>query len=548
MAVIVYVVTHILGFCQPLYADEYVWVHSAIDQRYLSYHSPHPPLAFIFQNLSYLALGRSALSLRISVAIIGLVNLFLVYYLANKHFNWKVANISVLILATSSWLLAGTLQLDNDAFFVSLFFLLSTLFYSRYLDNNKSKNIYLTGLFTGLGILSKYTCVLIIPIIILHNLVRNKDLISTVKIGFVITLVALLVFSLFPLAAHFANSDNFFTSLTHSRKLTVSYTSNLFPLLIQLLNAIVWIGPLLSGTFLLYLMEKKIDSAYKAKFTNYFFIWTAVVIFFFLFVNSDPYRPIERYLLAIAPPLSILSAHYLSKQNLRKKHIFVGIFIAVVLVVSFMFLTRQSSETVDFYPKSNFINKLFGLDFSFLIPIQMSSGPQGFYVNFIVILFCFLISLLSLSTHLIMKFKKQRKLAVLSLTLFLAVSSGYSLFMMEEYLFSFAGQDINKVTFDMIDYAKENKLQEPVYIFRNKAMDYYLIDTGNYTQTEILDFEDEFNTTLANSIVLDSTIIILDFPQINKQSPLWITITKNCRETLTFEDKGYKLGYIFECN
>jgi len=81
-------------------------------------------------------------------------------------------------------------------------------------------------------------------------------------------------------------------------------------------------------------------------------------------------------------------------------------------------------------------------------------------------------------------------------------------------------------------------MKEPVYFFgatSNFAM------YKNVSDPRFLDFGDEFiNETFSG------TVFILDFPQINKESALWVSLLK-CKQLFKFSDKGDDLGYVFEC-
>jgi len=70
------------------------------------------------------------------------------------------------------------------------------------------------------------------------------------------------------------------------------------------------------------------------------------------------------------------------------------------------------------------------------------------------------------------------------------------------------------------------------------------IDTNT---TFYLDFKDEYDEDTAALIhEKKPTVVVIDFPAINKQSILWQTLME-CKLTNIYKDKEIVLGYIFDC-
>jgi 4-amino-4-deoxy-L-arabinose transferase-like glycosyltransferase len=574
------VFTRIIGWSHVIYGDEYSWVQDGLEQRYANPRVQHPPIPTWTYNVVFSLFGDSTLSLRAMVSIISLANIGLAFYLAKKYFNLKAAIFAAILLACSPWFFAGSLQIDNDGAFVVLFFLLATTCYLRFFHEKNAKFLVLTGVFIGGGLLCKYSAVLLPLILFIHYLVNKephekfiRHAYITIKKFTLIMLIALVVFSIFPISSALSgNADRFWYSVRYPTENAVSgVNTDLVSMsqFIQLLQSVLWIGPLFIGLFLLYLFSRQDKK-------NIFFIWTCVVLVFYVVIMTDAYKPIERYLLNIAIPLAIIGGKVLSDiEWSRRKAVFTAVVSAILLAALFL-INLLPEEMINFYPKTGFINAVLGFRWSFLLPLQMSSGPEGFYVNFLGIALAFvvsgmvLIALFIMRRHtkdavvLVMAQKKlkgakkpeknpgknsdpmQKKTAWL-LAVFLAIGLAYGVFLLQEFLLGTTNPNINQVTQDVVSYARTHHLAEPIYVFRNRDLGYYLVDTGPYSNITQLDFKDEFNVTTVDRLMKGSSVVVVDFPQINKQSTLW-TALKRCRSVYSTDSNGFTMGYVFVCD
>lgn len=167
------------------------------------------------------------------------------------------------------------------------------------------------------------------------------------------------------------------------------------------------------------------------------------------------------------------------------------------------------------------------------------------YIVFSSIIFSFFFAFLFLMLFL---FLKNKKIKTIFLILFLSISLAFNAFMYTEMVFNLTHPNIDKISKQTINYALENKLDAPIYVFRNYALKYYLepkYGQGNVIQ---LDFKDEYdNNTLDAIKTSKGTVLVVDFPAINKQSDLWKFLSDKCTLTKSFEDKNENVGYVFSC-
>lgn len=94
--------------------------------------------------------------MRLGALLIGTINLFLIFDLARRCYDETTGLIAAVLLSSSLYasVIAGTFILPDTP--QSLFWLLSLLFFTRFLSEKKDRFLLLFGLSVGLGLLSKY--------------------------------------------------------------------------------------------------------------------------------------------------------------------------------------------------------------------------------------------------------------------------------------------------------------------------------------------------------------------------------------------------------
>ena len=151
------------------YDEAYYWVWSK--NLSLSYFD-HPPLiAYLIYLINFF--GNSEFYIRLIPIITTIITLIIIYKFSNRIFNKDVANIA-LLLGLSSPLLQGALfvaTIDSPLF---MFWILSIYNFNIAIFEDKKLNIYYSGLFAGLGLLTKYTAFLIFPSILLFLLLSKE--------------------------------------------------------------------------------------------------------------------------------------------------------------------------------------------------------------------------------------------------------------------------------------------------------------------------------------------------------------------------------------
>jgi hypothetical protein len=142
-----------------------------------SYYSK-PPLIAYMNFISTAIFGDTELGVRINALIAGFLLPVLVYNFANELFlDNRIAYYSTLLLIAMPFYHIISLIFTTDTLVV-LFWTSSIIFFYRAINSNKIYHWILTGLFSGLAVLSKYTGVLFFPFIIIYAFIYRRKLLS----------------------------------------------------------------------------------------------------------------------------------------------------------------------------------------------------------------------------------------------------------------------------------------------------------------------------------------------------------------------------------
>jgi len=490
----------------------------------------------------------------------------------------KIALIAAGLLAIHPLHILASLQAAYEGSFLTLLFVLTIYCLRIYVKSKKEKWIYLTGIFFGLAILSKTSAILLIPpIILIYLLLETKKtnaIINTCKTTAIGCFVFITAFAIPSIITKSPALINVITQLLSQKD---AVRTSIVPLILQYAHAIIWIGPIFLIFPIIAIINKKTDKLNL--------IAVSYTILFYLLAIRESTPPMERYLMILLPSLSILTASGLIKvfdSKNAKRLITITIITAILSIIILTLLNIQQSITIPFYPKTEYLNSVLNLNWDFLMPITGSSGPIGFYVNFLVITTTFISTITLFIISCITKNAQTKKTLI---CIIFGISIAYTLFFAQEYLISGTQPDINNTTQQIIDYVNSNNLTTPIYYFRNYALFYQFDKKYFYNkQTKIPDFDyfdinsydakklknlrkiateqilnNQFITisfqddTVEKSKELENkikkqggTIIMIDFPELSKKGRLWQTI-KTCKQIKTFEDKGKPIGRVFDC-
>ena len=159
-----------LAATTSLHPDEaYYWLWS---KKLAFGYYDHSPMVAWFIRITTL-LSNSELFVRFSSIVVTIILSILIWKFVKKLFNETVAFASVIILNTLPLMLVGSVIITPDTP-VFLFFSLSVYFLWRLVESNEAKYWYITGIFFGLALLSKYTAILFILSLATYMLLDKK--------------------------------------------------------------------------------------------------------------------------------------------------------------------------------------------------------------------------------------------------------------------------------------------------------------------------------------------------------------------------------------
>lgn len=151
----------------PTQTTPWQWFEDVPWWARLSFHD-HPPLFFLIEHLSMKLFGINLIAVRLPVVLFGVGSVILLFLLAKKMFNERVALFAALILGVSSYHVWVSRIGIQDGMVIFLILLIIWL-WLKAIENKKY--LLWCGVAIGVGILTKYTILIIFPILFLHALI-----------------------------------------------------------------------------------------------------------------------------------------------------------------------------------------------------------------------------------------------------------------------------------------------------------------------------------------------------------------------------------------
>ncbi|MFA5022558.1 MAG: glycosyltransferase family 39 protein [Patescibacteria group bacterium] len=171
----------------------------------LSFHD-HPPLVFWLQHFTFKIFGQNLLALRLPFVLAGVLSVYLIYLLGKKLFSEKAGLTASFLLAICSyhvWVSRIGLQ-------ESIVIFLTLLTFYLFLKNLEDKKHWQWGIALGLALLTKYTALIILPIIIIYLLIFYRPVFKTknfwlgpISAGLTFSPVVIYNFKLYQAFGHF---------------------------------------------------------------------------------------------------------------------------------------------------------------------------------------------------------------------------------------------------------------------------------------------------------------------------------------------------------
>jgi len=277
----------------------------------------------------YSVFGNSEIILNLFMPIIGTIGIVLLYLLAKRMFNEKIALVSAIILAFLPLHVMFSGKFLTDVYATTLITVTSLFFWLGFIEN-KFKFKLLFGLFLALSFLARYISVVMVPVYLLLMLIRERNFRFLTQKGTVLSFVIFFLVISPWLLYSYNEYNNPIGFLLHAKN-AASYWGDTQPWYFFFQHSFesysIFIIPFIFGLF---------DSIRKMnlKKFNYLLIlfWILAILGFSIYFNHKE----ERFLLTLTPAFSILAAigiyKILDVKN-RKLKIISSIFMVIVCIV-----------------------------------------------------------------------------------------------------------------------------------------------------------------------------------------------------------------------
>lgn len=271
-----------------LHPDEaYYWLWS--QHLALGYYD-HAPMIAYFIKLTTL-FSNSEFFVRFSTIIATLILSILVWRFVKKNFNETIAAASIIILNTLPLMMAASIIITPDTP-LFLFWAFAVYFLWKLSCTEETKYWYLTGLFFGLSLLSKYTGILFAPCLLIYMFIDKKLYWFKNKHFYFMFLTAFIIF----IPVLLWNFQNDWISFTYQLKHGL-HNPEPFNLLEVLSNIFEYIGgQMLIGGPLIFISGIVAAIAYLKNFKKadskiHLIFSFSIPIFVFFFITAFKQKP-----------------------------------------------------------------------------------------------------------------------------------------------------------------------------------------------------------------------------------------------------------------
>ncbi len=173
----------------PLHGDEaYYWMWSHNLQ--LGYYDHPPMIAYLIYLTNFISEAEWGVRL-VNVFSLSIAALYL-FKLACEMFDEKIAINSLLIFSSIALVHAGYILTTPDSPLI-LFWSLSLYYSYKAIFYGKTKDYFLTGLMLGFMMLSKYTAILFVFMILIFIILKRRDILTNINFYLAVLVASLVV-------------------------------------------------------------------------------------------------------------------------------------------------------------------------------------------------------------------------------------------------------------------------------------------------------------------------------------------------------------------
>ena len=535
-----------------LYADDIV-VMNVAEQKYFfapANINPHPPLNNLFLIISTTLLGISERTFRLPAFIFSIATLILIYHFTKKFINEKAALWSLFLASLSVWhIYSAETNIGGDGI-LAFFLLLVSYFFLKDITEKKSSRHVFVGVLIALASFVKETTILLIPVFLLYFFFSKMKVREAMKktsymvLGF--SLLGFIFFMMDLSFNHLSAIHNLIQLMLRTGVEKSGYVQpELFQYFFSFFKIAVWATPFFLLITLLWFFKREKQSGLAPTQKNvrlYIQIFLLVYTSFFIgYISPSFDKP--RYLLTIVPFLCILAGDFLSRFTFTKKEQLSLVMLTLLFFLFFFFMNTHRNR-ISFDQKEKIVENIKTLQLNFDIGLISETGNPGFVVNLRVVLIAYVLAFIFVAGYLL-----NSQYQTSFFILFFAAAFAFNLFLAQEFVFHGTAPNYAAISKELHQYAMDNNLQEPIYLFKDPSMAYYLrTKYHKFYDFDVIQNSHEHIEKFKGLVhEKGGSVLLIDLPFINKEGELWQFIN-TCKERKTFSDKDMVVGYIFDCS
>ena len=289
----------------------------------------YPPLYDSITSVFFQAFGASVVSARLVPAMFSVLSLWAVFELAYSMYNGKTALFSAVLLG----IMPGYFWLSSIAMIETMllfFFMVSLLFFFRWLQTKQNRILVFSGLALGLGVLTKYQILVAGVIMIVSILFLARGWLKRALTRFTLLIIAaVLVVIPWIVIAYQIYATKIFSQWLYALQIgnpERSLYSDRYPSPIFYLIEIVWpykdVHPISILLYVIGFLGLGLLVWRHSKGDKFVLIWFVSILVFFSFIENKEWR----YVLPLFPALAIATSavillFYGKIANIRKRNV-----------------------------------------------------------------------------------------------------------------------------------------------------------------------------------------------------------------------------------
>jgi hypothetical protein len=235
-------------------------------------------------------------------------------------------------------------------------------------------------------------------------------------------------------------------------------------------------------------------------------------------------------------PLCLITGTVISRFKIEDIE-FKNYILPIIIAVTIFFLQFFNHFAPSLYPKTDWIERIYGLRWNFLFPFSGGSGPTGFYISFAFMGLIWVCALIFAAYGLSKQAKGQALAAILILGLM------YNAVFIEEYLFGRINGSVNKL-FALTKAEIKSNLEIKKVVVYNDIGGYEIQKLGKYERRLYAapQFEDTYRGFFGD---FSGHVLYIDIPKIYEKSVYFDYMSK-CKNILKQSDQ-YITAKILDC-